>query len=150
MSDAELIGVAGLLVGYLAVTVTISIIYYVLMVIAQWKLFKKAGEPGWKSIIPVYNGYILYKISWKPMMFWITLAISIVAGILYSIGSDVATVIGALLLIVGVVIEIMQIHKLSKAYGHGVGYTIGLIFLTPIFMLILGLGSSQYVGKDQN
>lgn len=150
MSDAELIGVAGLLVGYLAVTVTISIIYYVLMVIAQWNLFKKAGEPGWKSIIPVYNRYILYKISWKPMMFWITLAISIVAGIFYSIGSDVATVIGALLLIVGVVIEIMQIHKLSKAYGHGVGYTIGLIFLTPIFMLILGLGSSQYVGKDQN
>ncbi|MGN0106376.1 MAG: DUF5684 domain-containing protein [Hominilimicola sp.] len=147
MSDT---GIIALALGSLGALVVISIIYYVLLVIAQWKLYTKAGEAGWKSIIPIYNSYILYKISWKPMMFWITLVVSIASCIFYSIGSDVATVIGALLLIVGIVIEIMQMYKLSKAYGHGVGYTIGLILLTPIFMLILGLGSSQYVGKDQN
>lgn len=40
-------------------------------------------------------------------------------------------------------------HKLSKAFGHGIGFTLGLIFLSPIFMLILGFGNSQYIGKKQ-
>ena len=49
------------------------IVWYVLQVIANWRIFTKAGEKGWKSIIPVYNTYITYKIAWKPVFFWIFL-----------------------------------------------------------------------------
>jgi hypothetical protein len=51
--------------------------------------------------------------------------------------------------LVFLVIYIIGLHKLSKAFGHGVGFTLGLIFFEPIFMLILGFGSSRYIGKEQ-
>ncbi len=142
--------VAEILLASVAVIAVVSIVMYVLMVVAYWNIFKKAGEPGWKSIIPVYNSYILFKISWSTVIFWITLVIGFVTGILVNMDNTVATVIVSLLSIVTLVISIMQCYKLSKAFGHGVGFTLGLIFFSPIFMLILAFGSSQYVGKSNN
>lgn len=142
--------VAEILLVSVAVIAVVSIVMYVLMVVAYWNIFKKAGEPGWKSIIPVYNSYILFKISWSTVIFWITLVIGFVTGILVNMDNTVATVIVSLLSIVTLVISIMQCYKLSKAFGHGVGFTLGLIFFSPIFMLILAFGSSQYVGKSNN
>ena len=40
-----------------------------LTILANWLMFMKAGEAGWKSIIPVYNTYTAYKIAWTPNMF---------------------------------------------------------------------------------
>lgn len=142
--------VAEMLLASVAVIAVVSIVMYVLMVVAYWNIFKKAGEPGWKSIIPVYNSYILFKISWSTVIFWITLVIGFVTGILVNMDNTVATVIVSLLSIVTLVISVMQCYKLSKAFGHGVGFTLGLIFFSPIFMLILAFGSSQYVGKSNN
>ncbi len=142
--------VAEILLASVAVIAVVSIVMYVLMVVAYWNIFKKAGEPGWKSIIPVYNSYILFKISWSTVIFWITLVIGFVTGILVNMDNTVATVIVSLLSIVTLVISVMQCYKLSKAFGHGVGFTLGLIFFSPIFMLILAFGSSQYVGKSNN
>lgn len=62
-----------------------SLIFYIVLVIANWKIFTKAGEAGWKSIIPIYNGYILYKISWKTSVFWITVVLALIGGILNGI-----------------------------------------------------------------
>ena len=57
-------------------------------------------------------------------------------------------VVALVLLIAATVVQIIQCVKLSKAFGHGAGYAVGLIFLTPIFMLILAFGKSQYVGNS--
>lgn len=137
-----------------AAMVTISVVVvvlYVITVIAYWQIFKKAGEKGWKSLIPVYNSYIMYKISWKTSMFWIEIALgvlySILYGISYSSGSAVLSVLAYIVYIAVIVIGIMVLHKLSKAFGHGVGFTVGLVLLSPIFILILAFGSSQYVGN---
>lgn len=124
------------------------IIWYILLVVANWRIFTKAGEAGWKSIIPIYNSYILYKICWKTSVFWITLLIAVLGAVLTNIPVMIAAIIGSILGFAVGVISIIQLYKLSKAYGHGVGFTIGLIFLNPIFMLILGLGGSQYAGND--
>ena len=128
------------------------LIWYVLLVIANWKIFTKAGEAGWKSIIPIYNGYVLYKISWKPMWFWISLVLGVIVGICNAItkSNDIAAVavIAVIANIANLVVTIGSLYKLSKSFGHGVGYTIGLILLNPIFTLILGFGSSQYQGAD--
>ncbi|NZA37286.1 DUF5684 domain-containing protein [Eubacterium callanderi] len=58
----------------------LALAWYVFILVAGWKLFEKAGEPGWKSLIPIYGSYILYKISWKTSMFWVYLACVVVGG----------------------------------------------------------------------
>ena len=92
-------------------------------VAAQWKLFTKAGEPGWAAIIPVYNMIVLMKIAGKPD-WWIVLLFVPFANI-------VATIV-------------MYIG-LARNFGRSDGFAAGLIFIPYIFMLILGFGSSRYV-----
>lgn len=145
-------GIMAAIAGSIAAFAVIVLVWYVLLVIAQWKIFTKAGEAGWKSIIPFLNTYVLFKISWKPLWFWITLILAVVFAILSSFAADsvLALVLLYIVDIAVAVIGIIQYVKLSKAYGHGAGFALGLIILNPIFMLILGLGSSQYVGKSRN
>ena len=66
-SSAALFGLAG---GMLVVTILISVAMYVLQIIGWWKLFTKAGEAGWKSLIPLYNLYVICKISCAAKYFW--------------------------------------------------------------------------------
>ena len=122
----------------------VSLICAVLMIIAWWKVFTKAGDKGWKAIIPIYNGYTQFKLFWNTKMFWITLAIAVVAGICGAVGGAVLTVIYAILAIAAVVIGIMFSHRVSKSFGHGAGFTVGLVLLNFIFMLILAFGKSEY------
>ena len=148
---------AGTLVGASIMTsVIIFIVLYVLLVIAFWKMFNKFGEPGWKAIIPIYNTYIMYKYTWQRKFFWISLILDIVGTALTTAGMGNGTVasmnqplvwIGLVVLLVDLVIAFIAIYKLSVAFGHGIGYFFGLIFLSIIFYYILGFGSSKYVGS---
>lgn len=72
----------------------LAFVWYVLYVIGLWKMFEKAGEAGWKSIIPVYNIYIEYKICWQTNMFWTFAGLSILSGLLYGLGVTYAIKIG--------------------------------------------------------
>lgn len=98
----------------------------VVSIVAMWKIFTKAGELGWKSIIPVYHIYILYKIAWGNG--WVFLALIVP--------------------IVNFVVAIMLQFKLARAFGKSAGFAMGLIFLGPIFQIILGLDDSKYIGPD--
>lgn len=112
------------------------IVFYIALIVAvlagMWRTFEKAGQPGWASIIPIYNLYIMLVICGKP---WWWMLIMIFAGIIPFAGP-----------IVVLVFTIMLYVALSKSFGHGVGFALGLIFLSPIFIMILGFGSSRYVG----
>ena len=136
----------------LAVYVVISLVWYIIMVIANWRIFTKAGQAGWKSIIPILNTYVLFKIAWKTKMFWLMLVTliggSVCATMAQEQSNDTLAIIGAGLTFVSCVIGIIAVHKLSKAFGHGLGFTLGLLFLSPIFTLILGLGGSEYIGPS--
>ena len=146
MESALALGVLGGLIGTIAV---VAVIIYVLLIVANWKIFKKAGEGGWKSLIPVYNSYILYKISWKPAMFWVTLLLSIAASVLTNIeDNNTCLYIGGALGVVLLVISLIQIGKLSKAFGHGFWFAVGLLFLPNIFTMVLGFGGSKYLGPQ--
>lgn len=123
-SDAVL---GGMLVGYL---ITFLVIY-VLSVIAMWKIFTKAGKPGWASLIPVYNIVVMYQIVGLNPLLVILLFIPFINGI------------------AAIVLSIIQCIKLSKVFGKGTGFTFGLIFLSPIFLLILGFGNDKYIGFEQ-
>ena len=129
-----------------------ALVWWILQIIANWNIFTKAGEAGWKSIIPIYGDYVSYKIAWQTSYFWLSFILGIVASYVSSANlneSIFLTVIATLLRIVIAVINIMYCVKLSRAFGHGIGFAIGLILLQPIFLLILGFGSDQYYGADR-
>lgn len=141
-------------IGSLLTTVAIpSIVWGILQIIASWMVFKKAGEPGWKCLIPIYNAYIMYKIADKKHYFWIMLLISILAGALTVIINILAflalpaAVLAIVLMIIAIVLNIIVYYNLSVNFGHGAGFALGLIFLGPIFMMILAFGSSVYKGQ---
>lgn len=140
-NSAALAAIAGLL-GVIAL---IGLVWVVILIVANWKIFTKAGEEGWKCLIPFYGQYIMYKITWDVTYFWVILGIAVVSGIVAALEIPV---IGALLSIASGIIGIIQLHKMSKAYGHDIGFTLGLIFLNPIFVLILAFGQSEYMGPQ--
>jgi hypothetical protein len=111
----------GLILAML-IPVLIFLAITVFYIICMWKIYTKAGQPGWAILIPIYNILVLLQIVNKPW-WWLLLM---------------------LIPIVNFVILIIVFHRLSAAFGHGVGFTLGLIFLGFIFIPILGLGSSQY------
>lgn len=129
-----------------------AFVWWILQIIANWNIFTKSGEAGWKSLIPIYGDYVSYKIAWQTSYFWL----NFILGILLSYVSNAnlnesmfLSLIVILLKIALTVINIMYCVKLARAFGHGIGFSIGLILLQPIFLLILGFGSDQYYGADR-
>ena len=112
--------------GASTVSSIISLIIFALTIIAWWRIFVKAGEPGWKSIIPIYDVYMIYKIVWGKGWVFLLLFIPVV----------------------NIVVHIMLQWKLSKAFDKGVGFFILLLFLNPIGMIILAFDSSRYIGPQ--
>ena len=118
----------------------------ILVIVAMWKIFQKAGEPGWKAIIPFYNSYTMYKIVWDTKFFWINFGLGVLTGIINLLPP--LAFIGYIVSIATFVIEVMLLNKLAKSFGHGTGFTIGLIFLPYVFFLILGFGSDEFIRVD--
>ena len=101
--------------------------------IGMWKVFTKAGQPGWAVLIPVYNFILLLRIAGLAW-YWVFTPLIILIPIL-----------GAIAYLVWVV---WVHHRISTRFGQGVGFTIGLTLLGPIFWLILGFGSSKYLAEQ--
>ena len=157
-------GFAALVAVLSVFLVIVALMLLVLKVIAYWKLFQKAGQAGWKSLIPVYADYVLYGIAWKKSMFWLALGVGVASSFASGLCSSAITQIavtggvtvsniagiasGILFMlacaVIAFVIEIMFCIHLSRSFGHGGGYAVGLIFLPTVFMLILGLGNAVY------
>lgn len=134
--------------------IALALAWWILQIVANWKIFTKAGEAGWKSIIPVYGDYISYKIAWQTSYFWLSFILGIVISCINTFvnptGENIAcAAIVMLIRIVLAVISILYCVKLSRAFGRGIGFAIGLIFLQPIFLLILGFSDNQYYGADK-
>jgi hypothetical protein len=101
-----------------------GLVFGIICIIAMWKVFTKAGKPGWACIIPIYNMIVMLEIVGKPV-WWIFLILFPCTSFIFSIWS---------------------VNLLSKSFGKGVGFTLGLIFLGFIFYPILGFGDSVYLG----
>jgi len=100
----------------------------VLVIAGMWKVFTKAGKPGWACIVPIYNIIVLLEIAGRPIWWIVLLFIPIVNFIvLILLGIDVA-----------------------KGFGKGTGFGLGLAFLGFIFYPILGFGDATYSGPPQH
>lgn len=95
------------------------------MVIAYWKIFTKAGKPGWASIIPIYNTYVLLQIAGRPV-WWLLLM---------------------LIPFVNIVVWLFVALDIAKAFGKDELFAVLLLwFFTPIGALILAFGDATYHG----
>jgi len=124
---------AGGLMALLGGMLLVLAIPLILMIVAMVKIFSKAGKPGWHSIIPILNGWQMCVIAGKPGWWSIVM---VLVGVIPIVGA-----------IVSLVMVVMVCNGLSKNFGKGTGFTVGLVFLGPIFMLILAFGSAQYIGQ---
>jgi len=110
--------------GVLVIMVIIIAAIALISIIAQWKIYEKAGKPGWAVLIPFYNIIVLLEIVGKPI-WWIFLF---------------------LIPVVNIVFGIWTTNLLSKSFGKDEAFTIGLILLGFVFYPILGFGSAKYMG----
>lgn len=107
------------------VPMLIGLALIVFMIASIWKVFTKAGEPGWACLIPIYNIIVLLKVAGKPVWWFILMIIPFVNLII------------ALLVSIGV----------AKNFGKGGGFGVGLCLLGFIFYPILGFGDARFVGQ---
>jgi hypothetical protein len=104
------------------IVLAVPILLIVVVIAGVWKVFEKAGQPGWAAIIPIYNLYVLTQVA--GMAWWWVLLCMI----------PFVNVIGFILISLGV----------AKNFGKGAGFAVGLIFLGFIFYPILGFGDAVY------
>ena len=102
----------------------ISLVLCVFVLVCMWIIFRKAGKPGWAAIVPFYNLYVLFDITWGSGMRFLLMLIP-----LYNIILGIQTPI-----------------RLAKAFGKGGGFAAGLIFLPYVFMPLLAFGKGTYQG----
>ena len=100
----------------------IQLAVIVLIIVSMWKIFAKAGKPGWAAIVPIYNIVVMLQIARKPG-WWVLLMF---------------------IPIVNLVVGIMAMIALGKNFGKGTGFVVGMILLPFIFYPMLAFGDAQY------
>ncbi len=113
--------------GFLASMGIMIVVYLALIVffvICYWKIYTKAGKPGWAAIVPIYNIIVLLEIVGKPVWWFLLMLIPCV----------------------NIVIAVIVSLELAKVFGKSTGFGVGLILLSPIFIPILAFGDAEYQG----
>ena len=100
----------------------VMLAFVVLMIASVWKIFSKAGEPGWAAIVPIYNVIVMLKIGGKPV-WWIVLF---------------------LIPLVNAIMGILLAIAIAEKFGKGTGFGLGMAFLPPIFYPMLAFGDAEY------
>jgi cellulose synthase/poly-beta-1,6-N-acetylglucosamine synthase-like glycosyltransferase len=117
----------GLLIAFIFV---IEIAVIAILTVSMWKIFEKAGKPGWAAIVPFYNILVLLEIVKKPW-WWLLLMLIPYIGVIWGIWS---------------------LNLLVKSFGKDAGFTVGCLLLPFVFLPILAFGNHQYQGEhvDKN
>lgn len=105
----------------------LALVICVFMIAALWRVFTKAGQPGWGCLIPFYNVYLMLKIAGKPGWWLVFFFIPVI----------------------NFVVQIIMLIDIARNFGRGGWFAAGLIFLPIIFFPILAFGESVYIGADQ-
>ena len=115
---------AGIGIAYVVIMLTIS----VLMIVSYWKIFVKAGKPGWAAIVPIYNFIVMSEIAEKP--WWYVLLLCVPIANIYAM--------------------VVVYNGIVKKFGKGTGYTVGMIFLPIIFVPMLAFGKNNVISEDMS
>jgi hypothetical protein len=137
----------------------ITIVIAVVMVASMWRIFTKAGKPGWAAIIPYYNLYVLIQISkrpvWLVILFIPTITIGLLSAVLNPLTLLVFMLQYPLLMVAKPVFDIAALvayifvaNGLAKAFGKGTLDTFGFVVLAPIWYPMYAFGSETYKGNE--
>ncbi|MFC3561702.1 DUF5684 domain-containing protein [Pedobacter jamesrossensis] len=126
MNEYESYESSGIAAGIGAGVIIIYLAIIVVLIVGMWKVFEKAGKPGWAAIIPIYNLIILLEIVGKPMI-WI---------------------LWLLIPCVNIVFMVWLYNLVSKSFGKSEGFTVGMVIFPFIFWPLLGFGSAKYLGPS--
>jgi len=118
--EEQAVSTAGAGIGIVMSLVWLAVVIFVIA--SVWKVFTKAGEPGWAAIVPIYNCIVMLKIAGKPI-WWILLM---------------------LVPFVNIIVGVMILIAIAKNFGKGTGFGVGLALLGFIFFPILGFGDAQF------
>lgn len=102
----------------------VVLVLFALTLVAWWRLFAKAGRPGWAAIVPIYNIVVVLQIVGRPV-WWVVLM---------------------LIPLVSFVIAIVLAVDLAKSFDRSAAFGVGLLFLGFIFVPVLAFGSATYAG----
>lgn len=120
----------------------------------RWFIFVKAGEKGWKALIPFYSDYVQYKIVWDGRIYLALLAGSIggsivgaILGLIHpALGTIISTIIGVAVAGASAVAKMIMNFKYARAFGQNDYFAVGLYFLNNVFSAILAFGQCKYKG----
>ena len=127
MGSSDAGSIAAIVAG-LGIFLLFFFAFIVFFIVCHWKIFTKAGQEGWKSLIPLYNAYVQLQITKQPTIWLLYFFIPFV----------------------NIYFGIKHIHGLSRAFGKDVGFTVGIILLPIVFYPILAFGDSKYVYTDND
>ena len=113
--------------GTLETFVWIFLISSIITIVARWRLFEKMGQPGWKTLIPFYNTWTMFKCVMGSGWWMFTYLIPFV-GVLVG--------------------DILLVANLASSFGKGFGYAVLIFLFSPIMYCVLAFGKSQYVGQS--
>lgn len=100
----------------------IILVIMVLAIVGCWKMFVKAGQPGWGILIPIYNAILMLRVAGRPAWWLILMFVPLV----------------------NIFVQVMIMADIVHNFGKGFGFLLGTIFLPFIFFPILGFGGAQY------
>ena len=132
----------------ISLALLVTVIDFLIRAFAHAGLFSKAGEKVWKAFVPFYGEYTLYSISWKTNMFWIRLAISIYWLLFFFSFNRIIHIISSVSVVFFLYLGAKFSYRVSRSFGHGHAFAVGLFFLPYLFLLILAYGRSRYVGNS--
>ena len=139
----------------LIVIVCVMFVLWLLTAIARWRMFNKMGEPGWKAFIPIYGYFVLFSKCWDKKHAWDYVATTVLyaffeAGI-YVGSTDIIVLlcsIAQLIIAINLLYITIRINfRVSKAFGHGFWFGLGMWLFSFVFTFILGFGKSEYIGN---
>ena len=124
----------------------------------RWFIFVKAGQKGWKSLIPFYSDYISYKIAWDSRIFSMLVVATIAASLISLLFCWIFSVVGMILSVIiltavlgaGAIAQMILQFKTAHAFGRSDYFAVGLFFASPVFLAILAFGDAKYQGPQMN
>ncbi|WP_124067398.1 DUF5684 domain-containing protein [Clostridium sp. E02] len=119
--------------------------FFIFLLVTNWRIFSKAGKPGWAILVPFYNAYIMSEIAFGNANYFIAVMFLWVIG---SIGRGIG-ILSTLVRLASVVLCIIYCFKISKAFGKSGGFAVGLVLLPLIFFPILAFGNVEYIGPQK-
>ena len=117
-------GLLGLLLG--GGMMVFMFVVFLFFAACGWKIYAKAGKPGWAALVPIYNQWVMMEIVGFPGIYMLAFFVPFI----------------------NMLFGLFCVYRLAKVFGKDMGYTIGLILLSPIFYPLLAFGDSEYLGPE--